>query len=95
MIYESGMGRHWSAAERGSYQSMFECHTSAAPLGRATIDSATLGIRPGRLRSERGLAFPTPALETLLRAIDRVVRMDWLVAQSLRIMGRRSSAQRW
>ena len=52
-------------------------------VSRVAIDSATLGIMPNRLATERGLAFPSPTLETPLRAIDRVVRLDSLVARSV------------
>lgn len=55
-------------------------------VSRVTIDSAALGIMPDRLPTERGLAFPAPTLETSLRAIDRVVRLDSLVARSLRVV---------
>lgn len=54
-------------------------------VSRVTIDSATLGIMPNRLPTERGLAFPAPTLETSLRAIDRVVQLDSLVAHSLSV----------
>jgi hypothetical protein len=62
--------------------------TGAVQVARVELDTAIIGLSPQHASTERGLAFPRPTLETTLRAIDRVIRVDSLTARALSLTTR-------
>lgn len=57
-------------------------------VARVTIDTGSIGLRPGRGSTPSEVGSPRLTLETSLRAMDRRVRIDSLIAHDLALENR-------